>query len=294
VVPDTVGAAGLDQVEVVRRDGHTQGIPGVLPGPVAELLPVWGGRQIQTQTWYEILYEAPSTFNFFVAGSYVATMSGFTPSDYQMFSETHDLADQMPGTSSNVETFRSSAYFTGAQHGQQHLISGSMSTDTRYYGAQKVSSGTYYAWDKCGVTGLASAGVTLSGRPSTTIPSGVSSIAPDANAMLAPEDMPVFGIATAVDVTETPDTALPQTSVGRALALAAAQREIGVGAGTRVYSGTASRFPGNPVQAVWIVTTPGGVAPSDGPLGGPGVPPVRLSGVIVDAATGEIWSGFMR
>lgn len=253
---------------------------------------VWfGSRPVQTRTWYEILYEG-SSYNFFVGGSYVATSSAFAPYSYQMFSETHDFADQMPGTSSNVETFTSSVYFTGSGHSQSHYMSGSMNSDSAYYGGQSLGSGTFYAWDTCShpAQALAAADVSIPSalQLASSSPSTVSA------ATLSASDLHLFGIATAVDVTDTPNSALTASAVSRAQALTLASDELGAVSAGRVYRGTASRSPGSPIRPVWIVTTPGGTPPFDGPAGAPALPPMRLTGMIFDASTGEFWSGFMK
>ena len=259
----------------------------------------FGGRSVQTQTWYEILFETGSKFNFFVGGSYVANYSGFTPSAYQMFSETHDLADQMPGTTSNVETFRSSGYFTGSGHGTSHTITGSIGTDTRYYGGQNLGGGTYYAFDLCGAAALSQPAAGGAVADATSISPQHLSIppwsAPDAT--LSAGDLSLFGIQSAIDVTDSAastDTASATTSVTRAQAVETASNEVNLGTNMRVYAAAASRSPGAPAQPVWIVTTSGGTVPFDGPAGGPSVPPARLTAVIIDATTGAFWRGFMH
>jgi hypothetical protein len=244
----------------------------------------FGSKQVQTQTWYEILFESGQNFNFFVGGSYVANFSGFTPSIYEIFSETHDLADQMPGTTSNVETFTSSTYFTGANHGTPHTVTSGVSYNSTYYGGANMGGGTYYAWDKCGAAAAAQPAAAQPGTAST------------GNATLTAEDMNAFGIKTVTDVTsgaESAQAANAATAINRAQAIAIAATEIDLGTGYRVYRGTASRSPNGAPQPAWIVTTRGGTPPFDGPTGAQMSAPA-LTGVIVDAATGEIWSGFMH
>lgn len=254
-------------------------------GPSQNYFQWFGSKQVQTQTWYEILFESGQQFNFFVAGSYVANYSGFTPSVYEIFSETHDLADQMPGTTSNVETFRSSTYFTGASHGTQSTVTSGISYNSTYYGGQNLGGGTYYACDKCGA---AAAEQPEMAQPEKAILSG--------NATLTTEDMNAFGIKTATAVAsgaESAEATNPATAIDRAQAIAISATEVTLGTDYQVYSGTASRSPNAAPQPVWIVTTPGGTLPFDGPMGAQMSAPA-LTGVIVDATTGEIWSGFMH
>jgi hypothetical protein len=111
----------------------------------------WSGRQTGTSTWYEILFEAPSTFNFFIAGTFVASYTGtFTPSEYQVFGETHDRVDQMPGGVNAPVTFIQTNYFTGSGH-TTHIATAGIST-VSYYGVSNRGGGTYWIWDKACTT----------------------------------------------------------------------------------------------------------------------------------------------
>lgn len=259
----------------------------------------FGSKQVQTQTWYEILYDN-NKFDFFVGGTFVATYSGFTPGEYQMFGETHDLADQMPGVSSNVETFRQSTYWTGVNHGTQHTITSPISTDTRYYGGQNLGGGTYYAWDRCGT--FAASQLKASGDggavnvASEPIAKTSSSPWSPASAALSSEDLATFAIETAEDVSgqRLAADAAAGWGLSEAEALSAAAKEIEVTADSRAYRATVIRFPREQPRAAWIVTTPGGSLPFDGPQGGPVVAAPRLTGVILDPDTGDLWRGFMH
>jgi len=252
----------------------------------------FGSKQVQTQTWYEIL-EDNSNFDFFVAGSYVASHSGFTPGAYQMFSETHDLADQMPGVSSNVETFRGSTYWTGANHSTSHTIVGGVGFDGHFYGGQNLGGGTYYAWDRCGsfaaaapAAGVVTEAVSAPTRKPWATPSAV----------LSSDDMTDFAIVSATDVTRQNLAAGAKAgwSLSEADALAAAKQEIDVTADSHVYQAVVIPAPGKAAQLAWIVTTPGGVPPFDGPEGAPTVALARLTGVVLDPTTGELLRGFMH
>jgi hypothetical protein len=252
----------------------------------------FGSKQVQTQTWYEIL-EDSSNFDFFVGGSYVASHSGFTPAGYQMFSETHDLADQMPGVSSNVETFRQSTYWTGANHSTQHTIVGGVGFDSHFYGGQNLGGGTYYAWDRCGTFAAAAPG-TGGVTEAASAPSQEPWAPP--SAVLSNNDMTDFGIVSASDVTRQnlAAGAKPGWLLSEADALSAAKQEIDVSGESRVYQAVVIPAPGKPAQQAWIVTTPGGVPPFDGPAGAPPVAGARLTGVVLDATTGEFLRGFMH
>jgi hypothetical protein len=254
----------------------------------------FGSRTVQTQTWYEILFESGQTFNFFVGGTYVASYSGFTPYGYNLFTETHDLADQMPGTPSNFETFTSSVYFTGASHSQQHFMSSVITPDSSYFGGQRPANGTYYVWDTCKPAGASSAGAESG---SAGAPLAAASLASGASATLSGDDLHRFGIVTAVEVTATTDATTSSATaslISGSQARMVASTEIAIGANSRIYRGTATRTTNGPAQPVWIVTVPGGTLPFDGPVGAPAVAHARLTGVIIDATSGEVWSGFMH
>lgn len=260
----------------------------------------FGSKAVQTQTWYEILYDT-NKFDFFVGGSFVATYSGFTPGEYQMFGETHDLADQMPGVSSNVETFRQSIYWTGANHNTQHTITSPISTDTRYYGGQNLGGGTYYAWDRCGAFGAVQASDSRQGAASDigdSIAGVRTSSTPwsPASPTLSSDDLSAFGIESVTDVTG--EHLSPNTSTGWGLseagALKAAAMEILVTADSHAYRAMVLRAPKEQPRAAWIITTPGGSVPLDGPPGGPVIAGPRLTGVILDPDTGELWRGFIH
>lgn len=255
---------------------------------------------VQTETWYEIL-EAGGNFDFYVGGSSVARYSGFTPAGYQMFSETHDRADQMPGVSSNVETFRQSTYWTGANHGTQHTITGGISTDTRYYGGQNLGGGTYYGWDQCGTFSAsqvsnATAGAATDVRDAGPASKTTSTPWSSASARLSPDDLAAFAIESASDVTGQRLTAdlAGGWGLSEADALTAAANQIDVTAESRAYRARVIVAPGKQQESAWIVTTPGGTVPIDGPQGGPVIAAPRLTGVILDPSTGELWRGFMH
>jgi hypothetical protein len=107
----------------------------------------FGSKSIGHSTWYEILYEAPSTFNFFIDGSHVATYTGtLTPAEYQVFGETHDWVDQMPGGTGTHVVFNNTNYFTGSGH-TAHLSTSSITSDWTRYGHSGPSSGKYQIWE---------------------------------------------------------------------------------------------------------------------------------------------------
>ncbi len=104
----------------------------------------WPAKTVGTSTWYEILYGSPSTFDFYVAGTHYKTFTGsFTPSQYQVFGETHDWEDQMPGLISSHETFVNTQYFVGST---SYWVSSSLLYSSPFAGSHP-STGRYDIWD---------------------------------------------------------------------------------------------------------------------------------------------------
>ena len=123
---------------------------------------------------------------------------------------------------------------------------------------------------------------------------GIVSSSPVNVPMLTGPELQVLAIGDAVDVTTTPDTALPAVAVSRTQAISVAAVEVGQpGAQVRVLRGSTPPLPGQPNRPAWIILFDGAVAPFDGPPGAP-TPSFRVTGVIVDAQSGDFLSGFMK
>lgn len=120
---------------------------------------------------------------------------------------------------------------------------------------------------------------------------GSTAVAP----MLTTEELGTLKITDATDVTLVSDSALAPAPVTRADAIATAAREIGGVAGeVRVIRAMAPRYFDDAPRDVWVILYPGGTPPFDGPSGFSGAPKqARVTGVIVDAQTGEVLRGFM-
>lgn len=104
----------------------------------------YGSRPIGELTPYQITFTAPSTYAFYVSGTKVKEHTGtFTPSDYQMFGETHDRVDQMPGGTIAPASFRYAWY---RKNGIWYDMTGSI-TPHPYYGGSKTGPGVYDIWD---------------------------------------------------------------------------------------------------------------------------------------------------
>ncbi len=254
----------------------------------------YGARPVQTSTEYEILFDPNNgnKFDFFVAGSYWLSFSGFVPTTYELFSETHDLADQMPGVASNVEVFQASGYWTGLNHANYHVMTSAISTDNdTIYGGQRPADGKYYAWDKCIIGNTA----VITSTASATPDSGAAS-ASVGDPTLLPEDIVAIGLGQVVDRTSAAAATTNPASVAgisKAAAMKVAGGEIVVAASSRAYTASVRATAGGPVIPVWVITAAGGVPFFDGPPGAT-VPDPRISGAIVDASTGEFIGGFME
>ena len=118
----------------------------------------------------------------------------------------------------------------------------------------------------------------------------------------APPELTQFDIARADitvegDVTNLADSAIVAGGVTPAEAVLTARSQVDLGVGPiTVLRGEASQFAEEEPRPVLIVVAAGGTFPLDGPPDGPvsGTQrSARITGIIVDAATGEFLRGFM-
>ncbi len=86
--------------------------------------------------------------------------------------------------------------------------------------------------------------------------------------------------STTPSITDTEAVAIAQAEMGRT------DTEV------RTYSAMAHRIFAEPARPAWVVLFRGGEAPQGGPAGAPRVE-VKVTGVIIDATTGEVMSIFM-
>ena len=128
---------------------------------------------------------------------------------------------------------------------------------------------------------------------------GLASTAHGAQSQSRPQLSP-FAIARAEitvvgDVTELQDSSIMSGGISAADAVRAARGQVSLGSGPiTVLRGEAAQFVDSEVKPVFIVVAAGGAIPFDGPPGTDVLrQPVRVTGVIVDAATGEFLRGFM-
>jgi hypothetical protein len=110
----------------------------------------FGARAIGHNTAYRINYTPPDTYDFLIDGMWVSQWHGqFSPGTYQMFGETHDFVDQMPGGVNTHEVFSSSKYYTGSGHTSHTQTAGITNNDLPLqWGGTHPSSGRYEIWDK--------------------------------------------------------------------------------------------------------------------------------------------------
>lgn len=109
----------------------------------------WPGRPVGSVTNYKITFDASiKRFNYYVAGSlYAGLNANYTPIRYEIFGETHNTQDQMPGGYSAHAKFVNT-YYTSSSTWTPWL---SLTSPVHYYAptarAQRVSSVRYDIWD---------------------------------------------------------------------------------------------------------------------------------------------------
>lgn len=131
----------LDGGVVKREDGLQYWV-----SPSNNYFKWFTSQPVGNSVWYEVLYEAPTTWNFFIGGTYVWGASGsFTSDQYQIFGETHDYVDQMPGGTASHVVFLNSNYFTGSGH-TAHYVASIIHTDPQF-GVSHPSTARYEIWD---------------------------------------------------------------------------------------------------------------------------------------------------
>jgi hypothetical protein len=102
----------------------------------------WPAKPLDTSTWYEILWTSPSTWDFFVGGTFYSRLTKtFTPQLYEVFGETHDAVDQMPGGVNKHVTFVNRQYFPGPV-----FVTSSIFTNPPY-AVSNPSTARYEIWD---------------------------------------------------------------------------------------------------------------------------------------------------
>lgn len=116
----------------------------------------WAAEPIGQMTKYKIQDESfNGVWDFYLEGSYWTSEVGwFAPTEYLLFGETHDRADQMPGMNANPVDFTLAKYLTGTNHAS-HTVATQMgfsgANASLYYNFDdsQRSIGAYKIWDKC-------------------------------------------------------------------------------------------------------------------------------------------------
>jgi hypothetical protein len=106
----------------------------------------WPGEALGTETWYQIQYTAPATFDFFVRGVFrTQRLGAMTLTGYEVFGETHDLVDQMPGGVNSHVRFVNTQYNSGGQW--TFVTSPILPSDPVVHAGTNPSLGRYEIWD---------------------------------------------------------------------------------------------------------------------------------------------------
>lgn len=111
----------------------------------------WAAQPIGQKTEYRIVYAGGGVYEFIMSGTHLKSEAGIsTPTEIQIFGETHDRSDQMPGGSNLTSrvTVTNSRYMTGATH-VFHTVTNNFGTaNSTSYGFSNPSDGNYEMWDK--------------------------------------------------------------------------------------------------------------------------------------------------
>jgi hypothetical protein len=97
-------------------------------------------------------------------------------------------------------------------------------------------------------------------------------------------------------VTQLSSDQIAPSAVSRETAIDLARKEFdGTTEAYRVYRATSRQYLNSPDRDVWVVVFPGGQSPFDGPMGATnGHTTMTLTGIIIDAESGEFLRGFME
>lgn len=108
----------------------------------------WPAHSVTSTNNYKILYNTSTgVYSYYDNQILLRTDSGIpTPTQYQIFGETHDRADQMPGGTGAHVSLSSATYYTNSSH-LAHIVDGAINPDPLFGGAHP-SLGRYEIWDK--------------------------------------------------------------------------------------------------------------------------------------------------
>lgn len=110
----------------------------------------WSADPVGNSTAYKILHNGSRDMTFYMNGSQIMTTNGAItqPTQYQIFGETHDKADQMPGGTGAHVTFSASRYYTGAGHSAVVVGVAPFNEGSTIFGVSTDGNGSYDIWDK--------------------------------------------------------------------------------------------------------------------------------------------------
>jgi hypothetical protein len=133
-------------------------------------------------------------------------------------------------------------------------------------------------------------GIASTPQPDTRTALAGSTTAADA---LAPDDLAALHISGA-SALGLSTSSVPGTQVSPETAIAVAANRVGRSdPPSGLLLAQAPRYVDEPSRQVYIVLYPGGQVPGGGPSPGIGTVTARITGVIVDAQTGEVLRWFM-
>jgi hypothetical protein len=100
-------------------------------------------------TWYT--YWAPSSkrFSFFRNSTLMKEVAGgWTPKGIQLYGETHNTNNQMPGDTNNHVTMSNAYYILQGETSWRTFASAAGSNNDAWYGTSKISNSKYEIWDR--------------------------------------------------------------------------------------------------------------------------------------------------
>lgn len=112
---------------------------------------------------------------------------------------------------------------------------------------------------------------------------------------LSANDLDALGLSDVRDLTLAPEGEDPAPGVNRDEAIATAVARVGAREPPlAIMRGRAAKVSGGPLLDVWIVIFEGGTPPNEGPIENATAPPVTMTGVVVDATSGQVLWWFMH
>ena len=110
----------------------------------------WPAESVGDNTAYKILFEGDREYTFLMNGAQIMWTNGgpTQPTGYQLFGETHDKGDQMPGGTGAHLSLSAARYYIGAGHSAVVVRQNTHNEGGDFYGAWTDLAGNYEIWDK--------------------------------------------------------------------------------------------------------------------------------------------------